>query len=154
MVDYVPKPIKNAAGKAFLEAKNSVLVLYDDVKNTLKGDVENQKQTEDNTDLTPHENEGNNYIRVEMPFNSLMREFFEDGDISELMQHMLAHIKTQVENPQMTESGFALDRIMYLYINILRLALTRGSSYIDFREWIKGKKAVLNPQNEDEECKM
>ena len=95
-----------------------------------------------------------NYIKVEMPFNSLMREFFEGSDISELMQHMLAHIKTQVENPQMTESGFALDRIMYLYINILRLALTRGSSYIDLREWIKGKKAVLNPQNEDEECKM
>ena len=34
----------------------------------------------DNTDLTPHENEGgpdDNYIRMEMPFNSLMTEFFE-----------------------------------------------------------------------------
>ena len=32
LVDYVPKPIKNAAGKAFLKAKNSILGLYDDVK--------------------------------------------------------------------------------------------------------------------------
>ena len=65
---------------------------------------------------------------------------------------MLAHIKTQVENPQMPERGFALDRIMHLYINFHRLALTRGSSYIDLKEWIKGKMVALNPQNEDKEC--
>ena len=59
----------------------------------------NQKQTEDNTDLTMHENKGDNYIRVEMPFNSLMTEFFESNDINDLIQRMLAHIKTQVENP-------------------------------------------------------
>ena len=65
---------------------------------------------------------------------------------------MLAHIKTQVQNPRMPESGFALDRIMHLYINFHRLALTRGSSYVDLPESIKGKKALLNPQNKDEEC--
>ena len=118
----------------------------------MKGDAENQKQTEDNTDLTPHENEGDNYIRVEIPFNSLMAKFFEGSDINELIQRMLAHIKTQAENPQMPESGFALDRIMHLYINFHRLALTRGSSYVDLPESIKGKKALLNPQNKDEEC--
>ena len=32
---------------------------------------------------------GDNYIRVEMPFNTLMTEFFEDSDISDLIQHML-----------------------------------------------------------------
>ena len=30
--------------------------------------------------------------------------------------------------------------------------LTRGSSYIDLPEWIQNKKAVINPQNKDEEC--
>ena len=44
LVDYVPKPMKNVVGKAFLKAKNSIPGLYDDVKNTLKGDAENQKQ--------------------------------------------------------------------------------------------------------------
>ena len=58
LVDYLPKPIKNAAGKAFLRGKNSILGLYDCVKKTLKGDVGNQKQAEYNTDLTTHENEG------------------------------------------------------------------------------------------------
>ena len=65
---------------------------------------------------------------------------------------MLASIKTQVENSQMPESGFSLDKIMYLYINFHRLALIRGSSYIELPERIKSKTAVTNPQNKDEEC--
>ena len=83
LVDYVPKPIKNAATKAFLRAKNSILGLYDSVKKVLKGDVENQKQAEDNIDLTRHKNEGDNYIWVEMPLNSLMTEFFKDSDTND-----------------------------------------------------------------------
>ena len=52
----------------------------------------------------------------------------------------------------MPESGFSLDKIMHLYINFHRLALTRGSSYIKLPEWIKNKKTAINPQNKDEEC--
>ena len=145
LVDYVPKPIKNAAGKAFLRAKNSILGLYDGVKKTLK---RNQKQAKDNTDLTTHENEGDpddNYIRVEMPFNTLMTELFEGSDTNDLIQRILAHIKTQTENPKFPESGFSLDKIMHLYINFHRLALTRGSSYSELPEWLKSQKAVINP---------
>ena len=43
-------------------------------------------------------NTGDNYIRVEMSFNSLMTEFFEASNTKELIQHMFVHIKTQVEN--------------------------------------------------------
>ena len=155
LVDYVPKPIKNSAGKTFSRAKNSILGLYDGAKNALKGGVGNQKQAEDNTDLTTHENEwgpGDNYIRGEMPFNSLMTELLEAGDINDLIQRMLAYIKTQTENPKFCESGFTLDKIMHMYINFHRLALTRGSSYTELPEWIKNKKALINPQNKDEEC--
>ena len=72
-----------------------------------------------------------------MPFNSLMTEFFEGSDINDLIQRMLAHIKTQVENPRMPESGFSLDKIMNLYINFQRLALTQGDSFIELPEWLK-----------------
>ena len=41
---------------------------------------------------------------------------------------------------------------MRLYINFHRLVLTRGSSYTELPQWIKSKKAVINPQNKDEEC--
>ena len=41
---------------------------------------------------------------------------------------------------------------MYVYINFHRLALTRGGSYVELQEWLKSKKAVINPQNKDEQC--
>ena len=66
-----------------------------------------------------------------MAFNSLMTKVFEGSDINDLIQRMLAYIKTQVENPRMPESGFSLDKIMHLYIKFHRLALIRGSSYIE-----------------------
>ena len=77
-------------------------------------------------------NTGDNCSRVEMPFNSLMTEFFEGSDINDLIQRIPAHIKTQVENPRMPENGFTLDKIMHLYINFHRLVLTRGGFYIEF----------------------
>ena len=58
-------------------------------------------------------NTSDNYTRVEMPFTSLMTEFFEGSDINDLIQRMLAHIKTQGENPRMPVSGFTLDKIMH-----------------------------------------
>ena len=105
-------------------------------------DVESAQDLDGNT--------GDNCTRVEMPFNSLMTEFFEGSYVNDLMQCMLAHIKTQVENPRMPENSFTLNKIMHLYINFHRLELTRGSSYIELPEWIKRKKAVINPQNKDE----
>ena len=87
-----------------------------------------------------------------MPFNSLMTEFFEASGINDLIQCMLAYIKAQTENPKFPESGFTLDKIMHLYINFHKLALTRGGSYTESPKWIKSKKAVINPQNKDEEC--
>ena len=146
MIDHVPKPINNASGKIFLKTKNSILGLYG-VKKTLKG---NQKQAEDNINLTMHENKEDGYIRVQM--HHLMTEFFQGSDNNDLIQRMLVYIKTQVDNPKMPESGFSLDKIMHLYIKIHRLVLTRGSSYSELSEQIKNKKVVINPQNKDKEC--
>ena len=89
-------------------------------------DAENAQEINGNT--------SDNCIKVEMPFNSLMTEFFEGNDINESMQHMLAHIKTQVENPRMPDSGLMLDKILDLYISFHRLALARGSSYTGLPE--------------------
>ena len=89
--------------------------MYDGVKKTLNG------QTEGNT---AHENEeGNGCIRTEMPFNSMMTEFFEGSAIDDLIQRMLAYIKAQTENPKFRENGFTLDKIMHLYINFTRQLL-------------------------------
>ena len=81
-----------------------------------------------------------------------MTEFFDASNINDLIERMLAYIKTQTEHPKFPESGFALDKIMHLYINFHELALTRGGSYIELPKWLKSKKALINPQNKDKEC--
>ena len=80
-----------------------------------------------------------------------MTEFFDASDINDLIERMLAYFKAQTENPKFPESGFTLDKIMHLYINFYRLVLTWSSSYTELPEWIKSKKAVISPQNKDEE---
>ena len=95
---------------------------------------------------------GDDYERVEMPFNSLMTEFFEASDINDLIQRILAYVKAQTENPKFPGGDFTLDKIMHLFKNFHNLALIRGSSYTELSKWIKSKKAVINPQNKDEGC--
>lgn len=62
------------------------------------------------------------------------------------MQCILARIKTQVENHQMSDSGFTLDQIMGLLINIYKLGLIRAISDAELPECIAKKKAVTDPK--------
>ena len=91
-------------------------------------------------------------IMVEKVFNSKMAEVFQGSNIEELLQNMFAYIKTQIENPKLPKSGFTLDSIMQFDIGFHKLTLTSGNSYIKVPGWIASKKAVINPQNTDEEC--
>ena len=77
---------------------------------------------------------GDHYIRIEVSFNNLMTDIFEDSNNDKLIQHIFVHIKTQVENPRMLDSGFTLDKNMRRRIIFYRLALTRDSSYIRLPE--------------------
>ena len=78
-------------------------------------------------------------------------EVFQGGNLGEVKDEMLAH--TQVENSVLANSRFVFDRVLFLDVNFHQLNLTQGSSYLPLPDWISSKKAVINPQNEeDEEC--
>ena len=51
------------------------------------------------------------YENIEMPFNSLVTEFFDASDINDLIERRLAYIKAQTENPKFPDSGFTLNKI-------------------------------------------
>ena len=73
--------------------------------------------------------------------------------MNEIIDEMLAHMKTQIENPALTNSRLMFDEVLFLDVNFHRLDLTRGRSYIYLPSWIVSKKAVINPKNEnDEKC--
>ena len=91
--------------------------------------------------------------RVDKAFNSRMTEIYQGSALNEIINEMLAHMMTQIENPALTNSRFMFDEVLFLDVNFHQLDLTRGSSYIPLPDWIANKKAVINPKNEnDEEC--
>ena len=66
---------------------------------------------------------------------------------------MFTYVKTQIENPSVTKVWLYLDSIMHLDISFHEVQLTRGSTYTNLPAWIANKKAVINPQNQNnEEC--
>ena len=39
-----------------------------------------------------------------------------------------------------------------MYYKLNKISLNRGESYVDFPEWLKNKKATVNPNNNDDKC--
>ena len=91
--------------------------------------------------------------RARMPFSTRMTKIFQGIDLNEIVDGMLAHMITQIENPALVNSRLRFEEVLFLEINFHQLNLTRGSSYNPLPKWIADKKAVINPKNKnDEEC--
>ena len=71
--------------------------------------------------------------RVRLPFNSRMMEIFEGSGLDEIVNEVFAHMKTQIENPALRDSGFRFDEILFLDVNFHQMNLTRGSSYLPYQ---------------------
>ena len=52
----------------------------------------------------------------------------------------------------MRGSEFIRDCVALLYYHLQKIGLKRGGSYIDSPEWLKNKKAALNPKNNHDNC--
>ena len=53
----------------------------------------------------------------------------------------------------MRGSDFTFDYVQLLYYKCHKINLNRGGSYIDSPDWIKNKKALINPINKkDNKC--
>ena len=52
----------------------------------------------------------------------------------------------------MKKSEFAFDSVDLLYYKLHKINLNRGGLYIDPSEWLKDKKATINPKNNDYKC--
>ena len=52
----------------------------------------------------------------------------------------------------MRGSNFIFDSVDSLYYDLNKISLNRGGSYIDSPEWLKNKKTIINPKNNDDKC--
>ena len=75
-----------------------------------------------------------------------------DEIIKELFESLLQNYQKNLEEP-MRGSEFVPNSIDLLYYHLHKVGLKRSGSYIDSPEWLKNKKATINPQNNDEKMK-
>ena len=64
----------------------------------------------------------------------------------------IENIRTQIEEAELQGSVFVLEMFRGIYMNVAGYQPMVGSSYIKLPEYIKNKKAVINPKNDDQEC--
>ena len=74
-----------------------------------------------------------------------MPEIHQGSDLDKIIDEMLAHMKTQIKNPALTNRRFMFDEVLFLDVNFHQLDLTRGSSYIPLPDWIVNKKGGNQP---------
>ena len=72
--------------------------------------------------------------------------------INELFESFLKNHQEGLETKIRERSNFVFESVDLLYYHLHKISLNRGGSYIDSADWIKHKKATINPKNKDNEC--
>ena len=97
---------------------------------------------------------GSDETRV-MHTRSVNEEFMNGSDTDEIIKELFKSLLQRYqENLQekMKGSDFAFDRVNYLYYNLNKISISKGGSYIDSPKWLKDKKSIINPKNNDYKC--
>ena len=79
-------------------------------------------------------------------------EFMNGSDTDEVIKLLFrSFLQKYQENLQnkMRGSDFEFDGVNLLYYNFNKISLNRGGSYIEPANWIKDKKSIINPKNND-----
>ena len=74
-----------------------------------------------------------------------------DEIIENLFDSFLQRYQKGLQEP-MKGSEFVSDGIDSMYYKLHKISLKRGGSYINSPEWLKNKKATINPKNKDDKC--
>ena len=76
----------------------------------------------------------------------------ETNDIITELFNSLFKIYQEGLETKMKTSSFTFYNVELLYYHLHKISLNRGGSYINSPEWLKPKKAAINPKNNDDEC--
>ena len=72
-----------------------------------------------------------------------------DEIIEKMFESLLQNYQKDLEE-SMGGSEFVFDGTDLLYYDLQKIGLKRGGPYIDSPEWLKNKKATINPKNSDD----
>ena len=68
-----------------------------------------------------------------------------DDIVKELFESFKKRYQEGLET-KMKRSQFVFERVDLLYYSLHKISLNRGGSYIDSPEWLKNKRATINPK--------
>ncbi|XP_060863596.1 uncharacterized protein LOC132940166 [Metopolophium dirhodum] len=85
-------------------------------------------------------------------FKTSAKEMFIDTDIEAKINQDFVNLLLEEEMYTSKGSGFTLQSIDGLLLGVYSYFPMGGSSYITLPEDIKNKKAIINPQNSDQQC--
>ena len=83
------------------------------------------------------------------------KEFMNGSDTDEIIEELFESLLQRYqENLQekMRGSDFAFDGVNFLYYDFNKISISRSGSYIDSPKWLKNKKSIINPKNNDYKC--
>ena len=96
-----------------------------------------------NESSTIHLHSDNLLIFIGYETNNIIKELFKS-----LLDKYQESLKTK-----MKKSNLVFDTVDALYYKLHKISLNRGGSYNDSPEWVKNKKATINPKNKkDYKC--
>ncbi|KAJ8910231.1 hypothetical protein NQ315_015923 [Exocentrus adspersus] len=85
-------------------------------------------------------------------FNTSNQVINSSMDLDEVLNMFMDILINQASEFQERDSGWALEHIMYLEVNVNKHIAMGGSSYIKLPKFIENKKAVINVNNQDQHC--
>ena len=81
----------------------------------------------------------------------IMTGFKADDIINELFQSSLKSYQEKLKT-KMRINDFVFKSVDLLNYHLHRISIKRGQSYIDSPDWLKRKRATINPKTKDNEC--
>ena len=82
-------------------------------------------------------------------------KFTSYNDANEVVNEVFESLRSRYQGnleTSMRGSDFIFDSVQLMYYKCHKVNFRRGDSYIDSPDWIKKKKATINPQNTDNTC--
>ena len=79
------------------------------------------------------------------------------SNTNKLLRQLLTSLYEKYQNDlelSREKSSFVYERVEECNVHLHRIDLRRGALFIDSPEWLKSKKATINPQNNDVYCFM
>ena len=94
----------------------------------------------------------NEIITVEPHFNSTAQRITSVSDITTVYNEMIQKILESFATYNNQGSGWIFARVIELSLKTDDLTILNGSNYIELPKTLSSKKAIINVQNEDNEC--